>query len=156
MLRLGLVLALVVAIVDQAVKAVLLDVMAAQGGPVAVTGFFNLVTVWNRGVSFGLFNRGEGVSPWLFIALAAGIVAALVWWLAKARDRWLALLLGLVIGGAAGNMVDRLRFGAVADFFDLHLAGWHWPAFNVADAAISVGVALLLLDALLRRGGRRR
>jgi signal peptidase II len=80
-------------------------------------------------------------------------VAALVVWLRKAETRTLAVALGLVIGGAVGNVIDRLRFGAVFDFLDFHALGWHWPAFNLADSAISVGVGLLLIDTL--SAGRR-
>src|SRR5690606_35073313 len=104
----------------------------------------------NRGVSFGMFQSGEA-GRWLLSALALGIVAALLVWLRRVRVWWLAVGLGGVIGGAVGNVFDRLWYaeGAVADFFDFHLAGWHWPAFNVADAAIVVGVGLILLDAVL-------
>ena len=160
MLPYGLGLAVVVLVIDQATKwffyAFLtgLPFWAAAPDPlprtpwVEVTGFFNLVTVWNFGVSFGMFNRGSDDSAWIFALLAAAITTALVIWLAKEPPRLVASALGLVIGGAIGNVVDRLRFGAVFDFLDFHLLGWHWPAFNIADAAISIGVALLLLDAL--------
>ena len=80
--------------------------------------------------------------------VALAITGAMAWWLARAPSRLVAAALGLVIGGALGNVVDRMRFGAVFDFVDLHAAGWHWPAFNVADAAIVAGAGLLLLDAL--------
>ena len=76
------------------------------------------------------------------------------WWLARVKGHWLGAAIGLVIGGAVGNVIDRLRYGAVADFIDFHLAGYHWPAFNAADSAIVVGVAMLLLDALF--GDRER
>lgn len=115
---------------------------------VEVTGFFNLVTVWNHGISFGMFNQGSAQSAWIFAALALAITAGLVAWLRRAPNRLVATALGCVIGGAIGNVVDRLRLGAVFDFLDVHALGWHWPAFNVADAAICVGVGLLLFDAL--------
>ena len=118
---------------------------------VPVTGFFNLVLTWNRGMSFGLFNSGTMLNAVVFTVLAAAIVAALVVWLRRVRDSWLGLAIGLVIGGAIGNVIDRVARGAVVDFLDFHLAGWHWFAFNVADAAICIGVGLMLMDSLLGR-----
>jgi signal peptidase II len=153
LLRLGLAVAAVVFVLDRATKAWLLDVMRAHGPVVELTPFFNLVMVWNRGVSFGMLQSGE-TGRYLLSALALAIVAGLVVWLRRVDVWWLGAGLGGVIGGALGNVVDRLWYaeGAVADFFDFHVAGWHWPAFNVADAAIVSGVGLILLDALLVRG----
>ena len=148
-------------VADQASKAWLLDVMAANGfRGIEVTGFFNLVMVWNRGVSFGMLNSGAETTRWLLTALAVAVSAGLVVWLARTTQRLPALAIGLVIGGALGNALDRVRYGAVADFFDFHVAGYSWPAFNIADAGITVGVLLLLLDALMaprssgKAGGR--
>jgi signal peptidase II len=95
-----------------------------------------------------MFNRGSDEAAWILVLVALAITGAMAWWLARAPSRLVAAALGLVIGGALGNVVDRIRFGAVFDFVDLHVAGWHWPAFNVADAAIVAGAGLLLLDAL--------
>lgn len=160
MLGYGLVLAAVVLVADQATKwlfyayLVGLPFWQAPGVPlprgpvVEVTGFFNLVTVWNYGVSFGMFNQGSPDAAWLLAGLALAITVALLVWLRQAPNRIVATGLGLVVGGAIGNVVDRLRFGAVFDFLDFHAFGWHWPAFNVADSAICVGVAFLLVDAL--------
>ncbi len=114
---------------------------------IPVLPFFNLVLVWNRGVSFGMFGDGSA-GPWLLVLLAVGIVAALLWWLRKAEGLLSVASLGLIIGGAVGNVIDRLVHGAVVDFLDFHAAGWHWPAFNVADSAITVGVVLLLAESL--------
>jgi signal peptidase II len=144
----GLLAAAAVLVLDQGVKAWLLDLLLALGGHSRITSYFNLVMVWNTGVSFGLLRAGEE-GRWLLIPLSLGIVAVLLVWLARAETRSLSLALGLVIGGALGNVIDRLRFGAVADFFDFHIAGYHWPAFNVADAAIVLGVAVILLQSLL-------
>lgn len=153
MVRLGLAVAAVVFAVDRGSKALLLDLLKSHGPVVEVTPFFNLVMVWNRGVSFGMFQSGEA-GRWLLSALALAIVAGLFLWLRRVDAWWLAAGLGGIIGGALGNVFDRLWYdeGAVADFFDFHVAGWHWPAFNVADAAIVVGVGLILLDAALARG----
>lgn len=146
-LRLGLAAAAAVALADQASKWWLAQtILPRQGRAIELLPFVNLVEVWNRGMSFGLFNQAQ--ASWAFVVLAALISAVLLAWLARAERPLTALSLGLVLGGAAGNVVDRLRFGAVFDFLDVHAAGWHWPAFNLADSAISVGVALLLLDGL--------
>lgn len=150
MLRLGLAIAGLVIVADQACKYLMYDLLIADGlRMVEVLPFFNLVPVWNFGVSFGMFNFGPGESRWVLIALALAIVTALVVWLRRADQRLVAVALGLVIGGALGNVVDRSLWGAVFDFLDFHVGGWHWPAFNIADSGISIGVALLLFDALL-------
>ena len=121
-----------------------------------VLPFFNLVTVWNYGVSFGMFNTGVAATAWIFSALALAISGALTVWLAKADRVLLTASLGLIIGGAIGNVVDRIRFGAVFDFLDFHAFGWHWPAFNVADSAITVGVAVLFVDSLFGDDGESK
>ena len=146
MLRLGLSLAFVVVVLDQILKAVMLDLLPEPGIRVTVTSFFNLVHVFNPGVSFGLL---PDIGPLILGGFAIVVSAILAVWLARSETRLLAIALGLTIGGAIGNVIDRLRFGAVFDFLDFHVLGWHWPAFNLADAAISVGVAGLLLTSLL-------
>ncbi len=148
---LGFIIALVILVADQLSKAPLLALMQQHPGGIEVTGFFNLVMVWNRGVSFGLFSDADDGRRWLLIAVTSGITLWLLLWLWRGPVRLVAISLGLVIGGALGNILDRLRFGAVADFFDFHIAGWHWPAFNIADCAIVVGVCLLMLDSFLPR-----
>jgi signal peptidase II len=148
MLRLGLLIALPVVVLDQISKWWILTEVMDPPKTIAVTGFFNLVLVWNRGVSFGLFDSNSAWGPVLLTALALAIAAGLVVWLRRAGSRLAAAAIGLVLGGAIGNVIDRVRFGAVADFLDFHAAGYHWPAFNVADSAISVGVGLLLYDGL--------
>ena len=137
-------------VADQASKAWLIDLLAAGGNRgIEVTGFFNLVMVWNRGISFGLFNTGAEATRWILIVLALAIAAGLVVWLRRLQGRLPVYAVGLVIGGALGNAFDRIHRGAVADFFDVHVAGYSWPAFNIADSAITVGVLLLLVDAFL-------
>ncbi len=149
-LRLGLGLAAAIVIVDQVSKWWIVERVMQPPRVIPVTPFFNLVMGWNRGVSFGLFNSETAIA-WVFAALALAIVAFLASWLAKADRMLVAVALGAVIGGALGNVIDRIRFGAVADFLDFHAFGRHWPAFNAADAAISAGAALLIIDALFDR-----
>jgi signal peptidase II len=116
---------------------------------VAVLPFFDLVMVWNPGISYGLFPAVGmgGVVFWVILSLAA--VVGLSWWLAKAENMLLAAGVGLVIGGALGNVIDRVIYGAVADFFHFYAFGHDWYVFNVADAAITVGVPVLLLEAFV-------
>lgn len=122
---------------------------------IEVTGFFNLVTAWNFGVSFSMFYSQHDLMPYVLTAVAFLFCAVLLYWARRTERRLHALATGLVVGGAVGNVIDRLRFGAVADFLDFHVAGWHWPAFNVADCCIVVGVCLLLIDGLFSDAERR-
>ncbi len=110
----------------------------------------NLTLVFNEGAAFSFLATASGWQRWFFIALAVVITAVLVGWLAKLQphERITAAGLSLVAGGAVGNLVDRLLYGHVVDFLDFYWRSWHWPAFNVADSAITIGVALLLLEAL--------
>ncbi len=148
-LAVGLVIAAVVVVLDQATKyAVFAWIRPAVMDGLEITGFFNLVRVWNQGVSFGLFASGSPWTPVLLSGLALAVSGALVWWLRRADSPRLVWALGLIIGGALGNAIDRSLYGAVMDFLDFHWAGYHWPAFNIADSAISVGAALLVWDAL--------
>jgi len=144
----GLLIATIVCVLDQASKWwVLLDIMSPPD-PIEVLPVFNLVLVWNRGVSFGLFAAGDPMAKWFLIAVAVVIVVALSVWLRRAQSRLVVSAIGLIVGGAAGNVIDRLVHGAVVDFLDFHVAAYHWPAFNIADSAITVGAALLILDSL--------
>ena len=120
---------------------------------VPVTGFFNLVLGYNTGVSFGMLG-GSGLPAWALSVIATAVAAALMVWLSRTQDAFVATALGLLIGGALSNGLDRLRNGAVTDFLDFHLAGWHWPAFNVADVGVVCGATLLMLDGALGRGVR--
>ena len=146
MLHLGLVVAGAVVVLDQLTKWA---VLAWLDQVIALTPFFNLVLVWNPGVSFGMFDSAGAHGPWILSGLALAVVVALLIWLRRVDHPLTAAGLGLIIGGALGNVIDRVRFGAVIDFLDVHAAGWHWPAFNVADSAIFIGAALLLVDGLL-------
>jgi signal peptidase II len=115
--------------------------------PIELTSFFNLVMVWNTGVSFGMFAGDGNSTHWLLVLLPGLVTLGLVVWMFRSDQAMEIYGLAFVISGAGGNLFDRINRGAVADFFDFHAAGWHFWAFNVADAAISIGVALLLYDA---------
>ncbi|WP_204251175.1 signal peptidase II [Elioraea rosea] len=150
-LRLGLPVALLLLIVDQASKWWILEVLRLpEVGRIEVLPFLNLTMVWNRGVTFGLLAGEAWWHQYVLAAIATAVAVALVVWMRRAENRLIAVSLGLVLGGAVGNVIDRVRFGAVVDFVDVHAYGWHWYVFNVADSAIVIGVGLLLADALLR------
>ena len=141
---------------DQLTKAMILS-RFAPGERLEVTGFLNLVLALNKGAAFSLLAQAPGwQTPVLIaIALAASVIlSALI--LRNLHKRLLCTGLALVLGGALGNLIDRLRFGYVVDFIDAHALGWHWPAFNVADAAITLGAALLILEGFVGHEGRAR
>jgi signal peptidase II len=148
---LGLGLGLAVIAVDQLTKWWIVEHVMNPPRVIPVAPFFNLVMGWNRGVSFGMLNWDSAAAAWALSAIALVIVAVLLAWMAKEDRATTVAALGLVIGGAFGNVIDRARFGAVADFLDFHAFGWHWPAFNAADTAISLGALALLADALFAR-----
>ena len=112
--------------------------------------------VWNRGISYGLFQQGTDLGRWALIGVSVVACVAMAIWLARAANRLLAVSLGLILGGAAGNVVDRAAFGAVFDFVHLHAGSFSWYVFNVADAAIVAGVAGLVYDALVADRQRAR
>lgn len=152
--RLGLGLAAAVAVLDQATKWWIVQVVMQPPKVIPVTPFFNLVMGWNRGVSFGLFNQESDFNSWVLIGVAAVIITILIVWMYRAETHLTAVALGFVIGGAVGNVIDRVWVGAVADFLDFHIAGYHWPAFNLADSAIFMGAAALILESLFRPSER--
>ncbi len=149
LIALGVAAAALVLAADQASKYWVLNVLDLQSlGTVALLPVLNLTMVWNRGVTFGLLNS---LGPYGAPALGVGallVVAALGIWLTRAERKLVAGAIGAIAGGAVGNVIDRLRFGAVVDFIHAHAFGWSWYVFNVADAAIVCGVAALLLDGL--------
>ncbi len=110
--------------------------------------YFNVVLAWNNGISFGLFNNDGDINALIFSLLAIAIVIFLIRLLSKAETKKLAVGLGLIIGGALGNVIDRYIYGAVIDFLDFHINEYHWPAFNFADSCITIGAILLLVDSL--------
>ena len=135
---------LVVAL-HQLARITVFPTVAEHGGPIEVLPFFNLVEVWNHGISFGMFSN-LAYGQWLLSGLSATIIVAFLIWLRKVDNTFTAIALCLVIGGALGNLIDRLWFGAVVDYLDFHAFGYHWPAFNLTDAAIFLGAVLLLLS----------
>ncbi|PCI39603.1 MAG: signal peptidase II [Rhodospirillaceae bacterium] len=146
--RLGWALAAIVFVADQISKFLILDLFSSGPQAVQVWSFFNLVMAWNPGVSFGMFGAIGAWGPWILVAITAIISVVLAVWLGRAENRLTAVSLGLILGGAVGNIIDRVRFGAVVDFLDVHVMGYHWPAFNVADSAITVGAVFLILESL--------
>jgi len=118
--------------------------------PVAVIPFFNLTLLHNTGAAFSFLSEAGGWQRWFFALVALVISGVILLWLRRLpRDKvWLAIALALVLGGALGNVWDRLTLGYVIDFLDLYYRGWHWPAFNLADSAIFVGAAMLIIDSL--------
>ncbi len=164
MLGRGLAVAVAAAALDQLSKALVMASFGEAGligHVVPVTSYFDLVLTRNTGVSFGLLNQ-TGINSLMFSLAATAIIIVLIFWLRRVQTTFLAVAIGLIIGGAAGNVIDRVRLGGVVDFLYFHLpiaacrAGggvWDgcWPAFNVADSAICLGVAAMLLDGLLLR-----
>ena len=144
----GMLLSILTIFFDQLSKWWILNVIMVPANTIPVTQFFNLVLVHNRGASFGIFSDAPGWAGIALIVFAIIISIVLAIWMWQAQETLLSVALGLVIGGAIGNVIDRIRFGAVVDFLDFHASGWHWPAFNVADSAITLGVILLILDSL--------
>jgi len=146
---LAVALALAILVADQVSKWWVLYVLDLPSlVSVPLLPVLSLTMVWNRGITFGLFSSDSAWSAAILTVLALAIVAALAMWLHRAERLRVALALGAVAGGAVGNVIDRVRFGAVVDFIHAHAWGWSWYVFNVADAAIVCGVAVLLLDSM--------
>ena len=146
--RLGLGISFLAFAADRLSKFWLLGPFAlAERSPVEITRFLDFALVWNRGISYGLFASDHPLMPWLLVGLGLAICSWLLWLLwQQTRPAGLAGF-ALVIGGAAGNLYDRSLFGAVMDFIHLHGLGYSWYVFNLADACISIGIALILYDA---------
>ena len=147
-LKIGTIIAFLVIFFDQITKWWVLKIAQISPNGIALTDFFNLVIVWNSGASFGIFSDGPGWVSFALISFAVIICIILAIWLMRSESNVCIFGLGLVIGGAIGNSIDRIWFGSVLDFLDLHIGHLHWPAFNIADSGITIGVALLILDSL--------
>ena len=147
--RSGLAALLATLVLDQASKLWLYfgtDLVLTQ--PWRLAPFADFVVVWNRGVSYGLFQQEGGLGRWLLVGISLAAAIGLSVWMYRAGSRLLAVALGLIVGGALGNAIDRAAYGAVFDFVHLHAGTWSWYVFNVADAAIVAGVVGLILDSL--------
>ncbi|MBI06049.1 MAG: signal peptidase II [Rhodospirillaceae bacterium] len=148
MIRLGVPVIGLVLILDQISKLIAYDALWNPLRRVELLSFLDLVPVENSGISFGLFQGDDKTGVWLITGVALAVSAGLGIWLIRVDRRWPTLALSLIIGGALGNVIDRLRLGWVIDFIDFHVNTWHWPAFNIADTVIVIGVAMLLIDGL--------
>jgi signal peptidase II len=156
--RVGIVTAAVALVLDQLSKNLLLYgagfIDYSPGDRIGVLPFLDIVMIWNRGISYGLLPAEGAWGTIILTVFSLIAVAALSWWLKSAETRFLGLGLGLIIGGALGNVIDRVIYGAVADFFHFYAFGHDWYVFNIADAAITVGVVALIVDAFV--GGKTR
>ena len=149
-LMLWLGVAIVAVLLDQLSK-ITMSRLLAYGQSETITSYFNLVMVYNQGAAFSFLSNQGGWQRWFFSALALGVSVFIVFMLKKnASQRMFCWSLSLILGGAVGNLIDRIAYGHVIDFLDVHVGGWHWPAFNVADGAITIGAALFVLDELRR------
>jgi signal peptidase II len=148
----GLIAAALALIADQGSKLFLLYGAGfagmGAGDAVPVLPFFNLVMVWNRGISYGLFPANGRMGTILLVAISILVVAFLVWWLWRSTSQWLTAGFGLIVGGALGNVIDRLVYGKVADFFHFYGFGYDWYIFNIADVAITLGAIAIIYDVL--------
>ncbi|HEX3884626.1 MAG TPA: signal peptidase II [Stellaceae bacterium] len=159
MVGIGLAVAILVAALDQLVKLGIVALFADRppGYAIDLSPFFDLQMNRNSGITWGLFNNGATANALIFSALAAAVVMVLINWLRRVDTRFLAIAIGFIIGGAAGNVIDRLMDGSVVDFLDFHLGAWHFPpTFNIADSAIFLGVVAMLLDGLVFRRSPRQ
>ena len=155
--RIGAFAAVATLLLDQASKLWLLFSFGlAERQPVTLGPFVELVLVWNRGISYGLFQMEANAGRWLLVGLSVVAAVALSAWMLRAADRLVAASLGLIVGGAVGNAIDRVAYGAVVDFVHVHVGTFSWYVFNVADAAIVAGVVGLLYDSAVGSGARRK
>ena len=148
-------IAIAVTVLDQLTKHVAADYLARHG-ELALVPFLNLALVHNTGAAFGIFSQASGWQNVFFIVVALIACVAILWmaWRLERKDLLMVSGLMLILGGAAGNLIDRLVHGYVIDFIDVYYRAWHWPAFNIADSAITIGAAILAIDAL-SLGARR-
>jgi len=150
--KLGLSIALIIFLIDQGHKwLMILGLGLKSGDVITLTPFLDVVMVWNKGISYGLFQQHSAIGRGVLLAIALVTCLILIIWLARTSHALVAFGLGFLIGGALGNALDRLIHGAVADFFSLHAFGFYWYVFNIADMAVVAGVALLLYDSIMRR-----
>jgi len=148
--RAGLIVALLAFIADQLHKYWMIEIYRiADRGRVEVASFLDLVMVWNPGVSYGLFPADSETGRLVLVGFSLLAVIVLILWMSNVGSRLVAISIGLIVGGALGNMVDRIYYGAVADFFSFHFDGFYWYVFNIADVTITAGVIGLIIDWLI-------
>lgn len=151
--------AVCVVILDQMSKAMITGAVRLHESIPVIQGILNLVHVRNRGIAFGLMNRSHpNAGFWLLVAATGAAIGLLLFWLFRLKDRDLQMTFGLslIVGGALGNLIDRLRFREVVDFIDVFWGPYHWPAFNVADAAITIGTLWLAVTLFFKPGSPRK
>ena len=141
----GLLCALAVFLADQLSKIFVLSYFSDHLSPVRITSFFNFVLAWNKGVSFSMLHSDHPAMPWILITVSLLICAVILHWMSMEKNQSTINCFALIVGGALGNVADRIRFKAVIDFLDFHIGSYHWPAFNVADSAICVGAGIILI-----------
>lgn len=150
-LQVSLILALVVLVLDIATKR-WVESLVLHGQQIPLTGFFNLVLTYNAGAAFSFLSDASGWQRWFFSAIAASASGLIIHLLRKhAADKLFCIALSLILGGALGNLWDRISLGHVVDFLDFHVNNYHWPAFNVADSAIFLGAMLLIIDSFRQK-----
>ena len=153
----GFLLAVLTLAIDQGNKLWLIDVYGiAARQPVALASYFDVVFAKNPGISYSLLSAHSPAARWALVGFALAATLVIGFWLWRTTTRLVALALGLILGGALGNAIDRFRYGWVADFYYFHLGSFHWYVFNLADVAIVLGVALLLIDSFLLAAPRQR
>ena len=135
-------------IADQFTKLLIIEYLMIPPRIIYINEYFNLVLTWNNGISFGLFNNDSKFNALIISVIGIGIVLFLIGLLSRAETKKLRIGLGLIIGGAIGNIIDRGIYGAVMDFLDIHIGNYHWPAFNIADSCITIGAIILVIDSL--------
>ena len=140
---------IIIILLDQLTKILVLNNIP-EHTVISVMPYFNLLLTFNKGVSFSLLASDSKYAPYLLSAFAVGVSICLLYWLKKEKDKLCRFGLALILGGAIGNVIDRIRFGGVVDFLDFYIGDYHWPAFNVADSAICIGVAFILIRSIFR------
>jgi signal peptidase II len=142
-------LTVLIVVLDQVTKALATHYLYMHA-PVQLLPGLNLTLMHNTGAAFSLLSQAGGWQRWFFIVLASGVSIAIIVWIANlpATNRWMSCALALILGGAVGNLWDRIILGYVVDFIDVYYRDWHWPAFNIADSAITIGAIMLIIDAI--------
>lgn len=149
-----LVLAFIIFVIDIGIKLIVMNKMGyGWANRIELTPFFNLLYVHNNGAAFSFLSEQSGWQRWFFSAIALGVTGLLTYWMSKlsAKDKWNNIAYALIIGGAIGNVFDRIVHGFVVDYLDFYWGTYHWPAFNLADSAICIGAAMIILDGIFHQ-----